>query len=87
MGDSQNILFEKKIIETKEGKLPKYFDPAYLTRLFVDWFVTWDEACKTVITGSDDGYVRTPYKDHIMKFPHDNNGKLDVSNRTYSREN
>ena len=42
MGDAQNILFENKTIETKEGKLPKEFDPANLTNLFVDQFVTWD---------------------------------------------
>ena len=36
--------------------------------------------------GSDDGYVRTPYKDHIMKLPRNVNGKLDISNGTYSRE-
>ena len=34
--DSQNILVEKNIIETKEGKLPKEFDPANSTNLFVD---------------------------------------------------
>ena len=39
-----------------------------------------------VIPGSDYGYVRTKYKYHIMKFPCDNNGKLDVLNGTYSRE-
>ena len=35
---------------------------------------------------SDDGYVRTLYKYHIMKLPHGVNGKLEVSNWTYSRE-
>ena len=40
--DAQNILVEKKIIETKEGKLPKEFDPNNLTNLFVDQFFTWD---------------------------------------------
>ena len=31
-------------------------------------------------------YVRPQHKDHIMKFRCDNNGKLDISNRMYSRE-
>ena len=35
------------------GKLPKEFDPANLTNLFVDQFVTWDEVHRKVITGSD----------------------------------
>ena len=51
----------------KEGKLPKYFDPANLTNLFVDQFVTWDEGHRNVMPGSYDGYVRTPYKGHIIK--------------------
>ena len=36
--DAQNIIVEKKIIKTKEGKLPKEFDPANLTNIFVDQF-------------------------------------------------
>ena len=76
--DSQNILVEKNIIETKEGKLPKEFDPANSTNLFVDWFFTWDEVNRKVIPGSDYCYVRTLYRDHTMKFPRDVNGKLDV---------
>ena len=36
--------------------------------------------------GYDYGYIRTPYKYHIINFPHDINGKLDVLNGTYSRE-
>ena len=57
-----------------------------MTNLFVDQFVTWDEVHREVIPGSDDGYILTTYKDHIMKLPCNNNGKLDVSNGTYSRE-
>ena len=86
VGDAQNILVKKKIIEMKEDKVPKEFDPANLNNLFVDQFFTWDEFHREVIPGSDDGYVCNPYKDHIIKFPHNENGKLDVSNRTYSRE-
>ena len=58
MGDSQNNLAEKKMIK-KEGKLPKYFDPANLTNSFVDKFVTWDKVHRKVIPGYDDGYVCT----------------------------
>ena len=87
MGDARNILFENKIIETKEDKLPKEFDPANLTNLFVDRFVTWYEVNRKVIPRYGNGYVRTTYKDHIMNFPRDKNVKLDVSNETYSREN
>ena len=83
---AQNILVEKKIIKTKEDKLPKDFDPANLTNLFVDQFVTWDEVHRKVIPGSDYVYLLNWYKDHIMKFPRKNNGKFDVLNRTYSRE-
>ena len=36
--DTQNNLVEKKIIETKEGKLPTKFDPANLTNLFFAQF-------------------------------------------------
>ena len=86
MEEAQNIIVEKKIIKTKEGKLPKEFDPANLTNLFVDQFVTWDEVHRKVIPGSDYVYVRNQYKDHIMKFQRKNNGKFDVLNRTYSRE-
>ena len=57
-----------------------------MTNLFIDQFVTWDEVHRKVIPISDDGYVRTDYKYHIRKFPHDYNGKLDVSNGTYSIE-
>ena len=39
-----------------------------------------------VIPGYNDGYLLTPYKDHIMRLPHDNSGKLYISNGTYSRE-
>ena len=85
VGDARNILVEKKIIKTKEDNVPKEFDPANLTNLFVDTFVTWDEVHSKVIPGSDYGCVRTPYNDHIMKLPHDNNGKLDVSKSTHSR--
>ena len=85
VGDTQNILVEKKIIKTNEVKLPKQFDPANLTKLFVDQFVTCDEVHSEVITGYGYGYVRTPSKDHIMKFPRYDNGNLDVSNGTYSR--
>ena len=86
VGDARNILNEEKIIKTREGKLPKEFYPANLDNLFVDQFVTWDEAHRKFIPGSDDGYVRTPYKDNIMKIPCDYNGKLDVLNGEYSRE-
>ena len=86
MGDTQNILVEKKMILLKEGNLPKEFYPDNLTNLFVDKFVTWYESYRKAIPGSDDGYLRTPYKDHIMKFQRDDNGKLDVSNVKYSRE-
>ena len=68
LGDAQNILVEKKIFETKEGKLPKEFGPANLTNLFVDQFVTWDEVHRKVIPGSNYVYLRNRYKDHIMKF-------------------
>ena len=73
-------------IKTKEGKLPKEFDPANLTNLFVHKFVTWDEVHRKVIPGSDYIYVHNRYKYHIMKLPRKNNGKLDISNRTYSRD-
>ena len=86
MGDTQNVLVENKRIKTKEGKLPKYFDPANLTNLFVDQFVTCNEVHRKIIPGYDDSYVCTPYRDHIMKLLHDDNGKLDVSNGTYLRE-
>ena len=33
--DVQNIAVEKKILKTKEGKLPKDFDSANLNNLFV----------------------------------------------------
>ena len=80
------ILVEKKIIEMKEGKLPKELDTDNLTCLFVDHFFTWDKVNRKVMPVSDDGYVHTTYKDRIMKFPHDVNEKLDVFNGTYSRE-
>ena len=86
MEGAQNILVEKKIIKTKEGKLPKEFDLANLTNLFVDQFVTWDEIHRKVVPGSDDVYVRFQYQYQIMKFPYKNNGKLDVLNRMFSRE-
>ena len=86
MEDTQNILVEKKIIKTKEGKLPKEFDPTNMTNLFVDQFFTWDEVHRIVLTGSDEGCVRNQYKYHIMKSHHMNNGGFDVLNRTYSRE-
>ena len=66
--DAQNILVKKKIIKTREFKLPKYFDPANLTNLIVDKFVTWDEVHRKVIPGSDYVYLRNRYKDHTMKF-------------------
>ena len=68
---------ENKIIKTKEGKLPKEFDPANLTNLFVDQFVTWDEVYRKVIPGSNYIYLCNRYKDHIMKFPRKKNGKLE----------
>ena len=86
VGDAGKHWVQKKIIVKKEGKLPKYFDPANLTNLFVDKFVTWDKVHRKSIPVSGDGYVSTPYKDHIMKFPFNKNWKLDVSNGTYSRE-
>ena len=58
MGDERNIIFENKIIEMKEGELPKEFDAANLTYLFVDKFFTWDEVHRKVIPGSDEGCVR-----------------------------
>ena len=57
------------MIKKKEGKLPKEFDPANLTNLFVDQFVTWDEVHRKVIPGSDERCVCNWYKYHIMKFP------------------
>ena len=68
VGDARNFLVKKKIIETKEDKLPKYFDTANLTNLFVDQFVTWDEVHRKVIPRSNYVYLRNRYKDHIMKF-------------------
>ena len=69
----------------QKKKLPKDFDPANLTNLFVDRFLTSDKFHRNFISGSNDGYVRIPEKNNIMKLPRDNNGKLDVSNWTYSR--
>ena len=62
------------------------FDPINLTSLFVNQFFTWDELYRKFLPGSDDGFVRTRYMYQIMKFPRQNNGELDVSNKTYSRE-
>ena len=59
--DTQNILVKKKIIKTKEGKLLKEFDPANLTNLFVDQFVTWDEVNRKVIPVSEYVYLRNRY--------------------------
>ena len=59
--DTQNILVEKKIIKMKEGKLPKEFDPANLTHLFVDQFVTWDEVNRKGIPISEYVYLRNRY--------------------------
>ena len=73
-------------LKRKKGSLPKQFDFVNLTNLFVDHFVTWDQGHRKLIPVYDDCYVRTPYKDYIMKLPRDYNGKLDVSNGTYSRE-
>ena len=84
MVDARNILVQNKIIETKERKLPKDFYPANLTKK--NQFFTWGKVYRKVIPGSDDGYVRTLCKDHTMKFLRDENVKLDVSNRRYSRE-
>ena len=69
MEDAQKLLVEKKVIKKKEGKLPKEFDPANLTNLFVDQFATWDEVHRKVIPGYDEGCVRNRYKYHIMKSP------------------
>ena len=76
--EAQNIIVEKKIIKTKESKLPKEFDPANLTNLFVDQFITWDEVRRKVIPRYDYVYVRNRYKDHITKFQRKNNGKFDL---------
>ena len=84
--DVQNILVENSKIKRKEVKLLKDFDPANLTNLFVDQIVTRYEVNKKVIAGSDDGYVHSTYKDHIMHLTRDVNGKLEVSNGKYSRE-
>ena len=86
MIDAKNILVEKKIIKTKEGKLPIYFIRVNLTNLFVHQFVTWDKIYMKVIPRPYDGYECTTYKDHIMKFRHEVKEELDVSNVTYSRE-
>ena len=56
LGDARNILVEKKIFETKEGKSPKEFGPTNLTNLFVDQFVTWNEVHRIFMPGSDDGF-------------------------------
>ena len=76
--DAWNCLVKKKIIKTKEGRLPKTFDPADFTDLFADQFVTWDEFHRKVVAGTGDFYARTLYKDWIMKFPRDDKGKLDM---------
>ena len=60
--DTQNMLVEKKIIKTKESKLPKEFDPANLTNLFVDQFVTWDKVHRKVIPRSYYVYLRNRFK-------------------------
>ena len=86
MRDARNIPVENKIIRKKEDKSPKEFEPANLNSLFVDQFVTWGEVHRKVMPGSDDGYVRILSKYHIMKFPRDVNGKLDVLTEMYSRE-
>ena len=83
--DARNILVEKKTIKTKEGKLSKEFDPADLNNLFVDNFVTWYEVHRKVMFGYDYGYLFTMHMDNIMNFPHNVNGKMDVSNGKYSR--
>ena len=86
MEDTKNILVEKKIIKTKEGKLPKAFDHANLTTLFLNQFVTWDEFHRRVIPRSDYVFMLNTYKDHIMNSSCNNNGKLDVLKRMYSRK-
>ena len=53
VGDAQKNLVEKKIIETKEGKLPKEIDCANLTNLFVDQFVTWYEVHRKVVDNAN----------------------------------
>ena len=65
--EAKIMLVQKKIIKTKEGKLPKEFDPTNLNNLFVDQFVTWDEVHMKVIHRSNYVYIRIWYNDHIMK--------------------
>ena len=57
-----------------------------MTHYFVDQFLTWDEVHRKFIPVSGDGCVHTPYKYNIMKFPYNQNGKLEISNGTNSIE-
>ena len=84
--DAKKYLVKENVIKGTDSELPSEYDPAKLTSLSVDQFVTWDEVHKKVMPGSDDGYVKSPYKDHILKFPRDANGKIDLLNGSYSKE-
>ena len=68
------------------GIVPQEFDKDKLTCFSSDQFVTWDEVHRKVQPGTDDeGSLPITNNDNIMKFPRDENGKLDMDNGAYSK--
>ena len=68
------------------GIVPQEFDKDKLTCFSSDQLVTWDEVHRKVQPGTDDeGSLPVTNNDSIMKFPRDQNGKLDIDNGAYSK--
>ena len=56
--DAKKYLVKENVIKGTDSELPSEYNPAKLTSLSVDQFVTWDEVHKKVMPGSDDGYIQ-----------------------------
>ena len=60
--------------------MPDCYNKDKMPRLFSDQYAQWDEVHKKCTEGEDGGDEN---KTHVIRFPHDKNGKLDIKNGEY----
>jgi hypothetical protein len=62
------------------GEIPKWFDAKQMSKLKMAQAVWWDKKHKKCIIGGQQGRKTT----NFVRFPRDDNGKIDLVNGSYN---
>jgi hypothetical protein len=68
-----------KLRDPTTGEIPKWFDAKQMLKLTMAQVIWWDKTQKKCIIGGQQGGKATQF----VRFPRDDNGKIDLVNGAY----